>query len=93
MHLGIERPRRGGIAQWRDGLGVPSLPRERDSEIERRIRIRRPPIEHETKRPLGIGELFPLKMLPSRGEARIDRRNDRRLGTMTGLARNGSDRE
>ena len=93
MHLGIEGPRGRGIAQGRDCFGVASLPRERDPEIEGRIRIGRMDIEHETKRPLGIGELFSLKVLPARGEARVDRRDGRRRWLTTGCAWKRSPRE
>ena len=93
MHLGIEGPRGRGIAQVRDCFGVASLPRERDPEIERRIRFHRPAIEHETKRPLGISEVFPLEVLPARGEALVDRRDGRRRRMTTGCARKRSPRE
>ena len=73
MHLGIERSRGGGIAQRRDGVCVASLPRQRNPQIEERIAIVGPVIQHGTKRSLGLGELLLLQMLPSLREARVGR--------------------
>jgi hypothetical protein len=50
---------------------VPSLAGEGDTEIEQRVSVGRPLREYEPKCPLGIDELFALKMLPSDGERRV----------------------
>jgi hypothetical protein len=90
MRFGIEGPRGGGIAQRRDCFGVASLPGERHPQIKGRVRIIWSSVEHSAKRPLGIGELFPLEVLPSCGEARVDGRDGRRPCTPAGSARKRS---
>ena len=85
MHFGVEGPRGGGIAQRRDCFGVAPLPGERHPQIKGRVRIIWSSVEHGAKRLLGIGELLPLKVLPSRGEARVDGRDARRPCTTSWL--------
>jgi hypothetical protein len=93
MHFGIQGPRRGGIPQRRDCVGMASLPSERHSQIEGRVGLIRLSVEHGAKCPLGLSELFLLEVLPARGEARVDRRRARRFRTVTGFALKRSHRE
>jgi hypothetical protein len=74
MRLRIERPRGRGLAKGLDRLAVTPLPGERHSEVKRRIRVVRAPLEHDTKRPLRLGEILLLQVLPPVGERRIDER-------------------
>jgi hypothetical protein len=75
MHFGVERACRGGISKGREGLRVAPLPREGDSQVERRIRIVWPAIEDDAKRALGPGELLLLQRFPSVREAGVDGRH------------------
>ena len=78
MHFRIERARRGGIAQRRERLGVVPLPGEGNSEIEHRVGIVGPVVQHDPERLLGLRELLQLQMLPPFREARVGRRPARR---------------
>ena len=78
MHFRIEGARRRGIAQRRKRLGVAALPRQRTSEIEHRIGIVGPMVQHDPKRSLGLRELLHLQMLPPLREARVGRPRARR---------------
>jgi hypothetical protein len=68
MHLGVEWPGLGRIAKRCDRLRVAPLPRERDPEVERSIRLLETAREHETKRALGLGEFLLLEVSPAVGE-------------------------
>jgi hypothetical protein len=77
MHLGVERPGFRRFAKWRDRFRMPPLLREGDTEVEQSVRILRAILEHDTKRPLGLGELFLLQALPAVSEARVHVRHRR----------------
>ena len=73
MHLGVERASRCGIAEGRDRFSVPSLPRESDPEVERRVGVVRSALEYRAKRALSLGELLLLQVSPAVGEIALTR--------------------
>ena len=93
MHLGIQRTGRRGVAKRRDRLCVAPLPREGDAEVERRVRVLGPTVQHDAERALGVGELLLLQMLPSVGEAGVGTRDRCRWRVTTGPARKRSHRD
>ena len=77
----MDRPRVGTGAQGRDRFRMATLPRERDSEVERRVGIVGAHMEDGSKCALRLGELPVLQRLPPmrkrevhRGRMRIDTR-------------------
>ena len=65
MHFRIERPRFASGAQGHDRFRMATLPRERDSEVERRVGIVGTHMEDGSKCALRLGELLVLQRPPS----------------------------
>jgi|SRR5918999_2294798 hypothetical protein len=72
MHLGIQRPSSGSIAQRCDGFPMTSLLREGNSEIERGNRIIGASLENDSKGALGIREPSRLQEFPPGGEGGVE---------------------
>ena len=68
MGFGVERARGRRCPKRRDRFGVPALPRERHSEVERCIGVLAPRVEHESKGALSLRKLLFVKRLPSMRE-------------------------
>ena len=85
MHFRIERPRGGSGAQGRDRFRMATLPRERDSEVERRVGIVGAHMEDGSKCALRLGELLVLQRLPP-----MCKRDVRRCRTDTRAAVRGA---
>ena len=71
MSFGVERARGYRCAKRGDRIGVPALPRECHSKVERRIRILGPRVEYDAKGALGLRELLLLKRLPPMRESDV----------------------